>query len=146
MNILVDTNVWLRLAQPTSQLHPNALRAINTLHRQPNLTLCIVPQTLIEFWVVATRPLQVNGLGLTASEAVIETRKIKRLANFYENTPECFIRWEELVDQYQVLGKTAHDTHLVASMIVHQITDLLTLNPADFQRYSEIRVIDPRNF
>lgn len=146
MNILVDTNVWLRLAQPSSSLHPNALRSITTLRQQPNSQLCIVPQTLIEFWVVATRPLQVNGLGLTASEAVTETAKIKKLAVFYENTSECFIRWEEFVDRYQVLGKTAHDAHLVAAMIAHQMTDLLTFNPADFQRYSEIRVLDPCSF
>ncbi|MBW4439856.1 MAG: hypothetical protein KME10_01205 [Plectolyngbya sp. WJT66-NPBG17] len=49
-----------------------------------------------------------------------------------------------LVTKYQVRGKQAHDTRLVAAMIVHQIAHLLTFNTADFKRFSEIRAIDPR--
>jgi len=30
--------------------------------RQRNIDLCIVPQNLVEFWAVATRPVANNGL------------------------------------------------------------------------------------
>ena len=37
-------------------------------------TLWVVPQALYEFWVVATRPTTVNGLGFTVARAVAELR------------------------------------------------------------------------
>jgi hypothetical protein len=37
----------------------------------------------------------------------------------------------------------AHDARLVAAMIVHGVTHLLTFNGADFARYSGIRITDP---
>ncbi|MFN6495972.1 MAG: hypothetical protein RMX65_002850 [Nostoc sp. DedQUE01] len=49
-------------------MHTDARRAFVTLRKQ-NEKLCIIPQNLIEFWVVATRPLASNGLGLTVDEA-----------------------------------------------------------------------------
>ncbi|MGH9960699.1 MAG: hypothetical protein ACREBC_26855, partial [Pyrinomonadaceae bacterium] len=45
--------------------------------RKTGEELCIVPQNLIEFWAVATRPLAENGLELTIDEAVQETNKLK---------------------------------------------------------------------
>lgn len=63
MTYLVDTNVLLRLVQKDSSMHINARQAFITL-RQQGIKLCIVPQTVIEFWVVATRPVTVNGWSL----------------------------------------------------------------------------------
>ncbi len=45
--------------------------------------------------------------------------------------------------KYQVIGKNAHDTRLVAAMIVHGIPRILTFNTTDFQRYQEITAISP---
>ncbi|NEQ66499.1 MAG: PIN domain-containing protein [Symploca sp. SIO2D2] len=68
MNYLVDTNVLLRLVQKDSPMHPDARKSIILLRRQ-GVSLCIVPQNLIEFWAVATRPISSNGLGLSIDEA-----------------------------------------------------------------------------
>jgi len=68
MSYLVDTNVLLRLVQKDSPMHPDARKAIILLRRQ-GVSLCIVPQNLIEFWAVATRPISSNGLGLSIDEA-----------------------------------------------------------------------------
>lgn len=43
------------------------------------------------------------------------------------------------------MGKKVHDARLVAAMITHQITHLLTFNIDDFKRFSEIVVVDPRS-
>lgn len=64
MSYLIDTNVLLRLAQPDHPMHQDALNAVTTLHQNEDI-LFIIPQNLIEFWAVATRPLSVNGLGMT---------------------------------------------------------------------------------
>lgn len=52
--------------------------------------------------------------------------------------------WKQLIITYQVIGKQAHDTRLVAAMITHQIPQILTFNTADFNRFAEITAIDPR--
>jgi predicted nucleic acid-binding protein len=51
--------------------------------------------------------------------------------------------WEKLVGASLVSGKRAHDAHLAATMQVHGITDILTFNIRDFERFPRITVIDP---
>jgi hypothetical protein len=36
-----------------------------------------------------------------------------------------------------------HDARLVAAMLAHGVPQILTLNPRDFQRYTEITVLHP---
>lgn len=142
MNVLLDSNILSRLAEPGHPMHKDALDATKTLVLQGH-TLCIVPQNLYEFWVVITRPLAVNGLGKTATEASAELANLKKLFTLLEDTPSLFSIWEQLVVTNSVLGKNAHDARLVAAMLVHGITHLLTFNDADFRRFNAITVITP---
>jgi predicted nucleic acid-binding protein len=144
MSYLVDSNVLLRLVHRRDAMHVDAQSAFTILCEQDQ-ALCIVPQNLIEFWAVATRPVSANGLGLTVEEAAHESSLLKGLFTLKPDTPEIYATWEQLVIKYQVKGKQAHDTRLVAAMIVHQITHLLTFNTDDFKRFSEITAIAPRN-
>ncbi len=144
MSYLVDSNILTRLTQKKSPHHPFVRNALISLRRQ-NEEICIVPQNLIEFWAVATRPVLSNGLGLTISETKTEIRKFKRLFNFYDDESGIFTEWENLVAKYQVSGKNVHDTRLVATMLTHKITHLLTFNTKDFKRFAEIVVVDPQN-
>jgi hypothetical protein len=94
---------------------------------------------------VATRPTQVNGLGLPPTEV---KRKVDQLLLAFEllaDPVDLVSRWLALCERYQVAGRPAHDTRLVALMGAHSVTHLLTLNTADFQRYAEITVLDPRH-
>ena len=59
---LLDTNILIRIADTSSAHHSLANNAINQIII--NGDECVItPQNLIEFWVVATRPIDVNGLG-----------------------------------------------------------------------------------
>ncbi len=51
--------------------------------------------------------------------------------------------WRRLVVKYRVSGVQVHDTRLVAAMLVHGITHILTFNPNDFARYPEITAVNP---
>jgi len=62
MNILVDTNVLLRLSDTGSDEHMLCNEAVPRLLQRGDL-LHICAQVVIEYWVVATRPQTVNGLG-----------------------------------------------------------------------------------
>ena len=68
MRVLLDTNILTRSAQPAHSMHADAVDAISAL-RTIGDDLCIVPQNLIEFWAVATRPLSANGLEMTIAQA-----------------------------------------------------------------------------
>ena len=77
MSILLDANVLLRLADATNAAHAVAAAAVATLRAQGE-TLGIVPQSVYEFWVVATRPIANNGLGLSSGECLRELPMSKR--------------------------------------------------------------------
>lgn len=142
MSFLADSNILTRLTQKHSSHHPIARRALISLRKRGE-EICIVPQNLIEFWSVATRPAVYNGLGLSVAEANLEIRKFIRLFKFYDDEPGIYGEWENLVAKYQVSGKNVHDARLVAAIIKHKITNLLTFNIKDFKRFTEISTVDP---
>jgi predicted nucleic acid-binding protein len=142
MSTLLDTNLLTRSVQPNHPLHQPAVDAVDLLIRQGE-TVCLVPQNFYEFWVVATRPLPNNGLGLNLAEVQAEFARLKRAFTIMPDTPAVFPEWETLVTQHQVTGKSAHDARLIAAMKVHGIARLLTFNTQDFQCYAGIIVLSP---
>ena len=144
MSFLVDTNVLLRSAQPAHPMHADATRAVGELLSRGE-PLSIVPQNIIEYWAVATRPVDANGLGMSVTETAVEVSRLKGIFNLLPDTPTIFAEWEALVSRHAVKGKEAHDARLVAAMLAHRVTSLLTFNTADFKRYTEISAVDPRD-
>lgn len=140
--IVIDTNVLLRAADPAHALHRVAIDAQAKL-RNSGSDPCILDQNLVESRAVATRPLSVNGLGMTQSEANAEIEKLRSLYRLHSDVPAIIVEWQRLVSQYGSQGKQNHDARIVAAMIVHSIPRVLTFNDSDFKRYSEIKVISP---
>lgn len=140
--ILVDTSVWGRIAVKRDPLHTVAMNALQWAirHDQP----AVAAQSLYEFWVVATRPLESNGLGWQPSRAAAWIQACQRSCLFLPDDPQLFEVWAALVLTHATKGKPAHDARLVASMKIHGIHDILTFNSDDFTRYP-ITVIDPRS-
>lgn len=139
--ILVDTSVWGRIAVKRDPLHATAMNALRWVirHDQP----AIAAQSLYEFWVVATRPLDANGLGWHPTRVVSWIQACRRSCRFLPDDPRLFDIWAALVEAHATKGKPAHDARLVACMMIHGIPDILTFNPGDFTRYA-ITVRDPR--
>ncbi|MBD2212372.1 type II toxin-antitoxin system VapC family toxin [Nostoc linckia FACHB-104] len=142
MSYLVDTNVLLRSVDLTHPMNPDAVNAISRL-RSRGEQLHIVPQNLIEFWNVCTRPTDKNGLGRNAVEAQAEVNSLKILFPLLLDTEAIYQEWERLVVAYGIRGVNVHDARLVAAMLVHGLTHILTFNVIDFARYSEITPVHP---
>jgi len=142
MRLLLDTNILTRSAQPAHTMHADDVDAVSAL-RTAGDELCVVPQNLVEFWAVATRPLNVNGLEMTTARAQIELARIKSFFRYLPDTSSVYDEWERLVTNHAVSGKNSYDARIAAAMIVHGVTHLLTFNVSDFKRYSEITVISP---
>jgi predicted nucleic acid-binding protein len=139
---LVDTNLLLRSVQLGHPMHPEAASALKTLLSGDD-EVCITPQNLIEFWNVCTRPLSKNGLGMTALQAGAELTRIEQVFPILPDTVEIYGQWRELVMKYKVMGVNVHDARLVAVMLTHRLTHILTYNTADFRRYAEITIMHP---
>jgi predicted nucleic acid-binding protein len=142
MAVLLDTNILLRLLQPHHPHCPLAERALSTL-RKRNEVLNLAAQNLVEFWAAITRPVDENGLGFTTEQAMVEVNALKRLFVLLPEAP-LLEEWGRLVAAYRVSGKNTHDARLVAAMIVHGVSSILTFNIQDFTRYAEIAVVDPK--
>jgi len=95
MTILIDANVLLRFIQTTSSQHLEAVTAIAKLNDQGH-TLNIVPQSLYEFWVAATRPLANNGLELSLAECDQTIDGFLKAFPLLEDPAGLFTNWRAL--------------------------------------------------
>ena len=103
MAYLIDTTILGRLANASDAQHIVAAQAVLELHRQGEL-LHVTPQVLIEFRNVATRPVAVNGLGLSTVDAEALAATFEARFPLLAETPDIYPAWQALVG---ALGSSA---------------------------------------
>ena len=138
MPFLADTNILLRLAEPSDPEYRIVRTAVEKLLARGE-HLCYAAQNLVEFWNVCTRPIDRNGFGLSIVETDARASIIEARFRFLPDSERVHVEWRRLVVRYSVAGVQVHDARLVASMLVHGVPNLLTLNGRDFARYTAIR-------
>jgi len=141
MSVLLDTNILLRRTQPEHPSHALAVESVARLLASGELVYFTF-QNISEFWNVATRPVENNGLGFSAGLVLAEVEKIERLLTLLPETPAVYGEWKRLVVEKEVQGVSVHDAKLVAVMNVQGIARILTFNTGDFSRY-EVQAIHP---
>src|SRR6266566_1127867 len=96
-------------------MHMDSTRSIElSIHHGEIVS--VIPQNLIEFWAVATRPTLNNGLGMSVDETAQHIAAFKTVFQLLPDSDSIFKEWQRLVVRHQVLGKQAHDARLVAAM------------------------------
>jgi predicted nucleic acid-binding protein len=141
MRLLVDTNVLLRLANPQSG-QPNCYEdALVSLLRH-NHELFLVPQVIYEFWSVATRQVDSNGLGMASTEAMSALDRFGAIFELlFGEESQIHTEWRRLIHTHSVTGRHVHDTRLVAAMNVHRLDGLVSAD-AGFAKYG-INLLNP---
>ena len=139
---LADTNLLLRLSDTPSPQNPIAAQALAHLLRERH-EVFITSQNIIEFWAVATRPIEANGLGWNLERARREIRALREKFPLLPDGPGIFTNWLRLVEEFSIIGKRVHDARLVAVMNANDVTHLLTFNGADFRAFAGLSVVDP---
>jgi predicted nucleic acid-binding protein len=139
---LLDTNILLRMSKSDDPHYPTISRALQALVSQ-GARLCFTSQVLGEFWNASTRPLDKNGFGLSIDETDRIARVIERDFELLPESRDVHDRWRQLLVAHEVRGVQVHDARLAASMYVHRVTRLLTVNVRDFQRFPLLRVVHP---
>ena len=139
---LVDTNILLRMTRRSDPQHQLVDAALARLAFQGTI-LHYTHQNIAELWNAMTRPLARNGLGLTVAEAERQVRAIEAGMSFLPDSETVYREWRRIVVQYGVLGVQVHDARLAAAMYVHGVRHILTLNVADFSRFSGLTAVHP---
>lgn len=146
MAYLIDTSVLVRLANVADARYAIADRAVVELHRRGE-GLHITAQVLVEFRNVATRPIALNGLGLSTVDTEALATGLEATFPLLAETANIFPAWKALVGALGVIGKQVHDARLVAVCHVHGVTHLLTFNSSQFARMAGLApgvvVVDP---
>jgi predicted nucleic acid-binding protein len=146
MAYLIDSSILARLANATDAQHAVAARAVLELHRRGEV-LHLTPQVLVEFRNVATRPVAVNGLGLSTVDTEAQAATFETRFPLLAETPDIYPAWKALVGTLGVIGKQVHDARLVAICHIHGVTHLLTFNVGHFVRMAGfgpgLVVVDP---
>jgi len=139
---LLDSNILLRISKLDDPQNIVINHALHTLVGQ-GVRLCYTSQTLGEFWNASTRPLEKNGFGLSVADTDRLARVIERDFEFLPDSREVHIRWRSLLFEHNIQGVQVHDSRLAASMYVHRVGQLLTLNVRDFRRFDGLRIVHP---
>ena len=138
--VFVDTNILLTATDESRPNHEAARRLIAESGSR-GLHLAVSGQIFREYLVVATRPVDVNGLGLATRDAVANVKAFLRYVGMYEETGETANRLHRLGLKHHLRGKRFHDANIVATMSTHGIRFLVTDNVRDFASFSEIDIV-----
>jgi len=96
MSILVDTNVLLRRVQSGHPEHGIAIASAARLLAAREAVYFTL-QNISEFWNVLTRPVDRNGLGLSAALALAQVNRIERFLAVLPDSPAVYDEWKRLV-------------------------------------------------
>ena len=140
--VFVDTNVLVYANQQRSKHHAAALFLLDAAERD-GAALWISRQVLREYLASVTRP-QGSEPALPMALALERVRYFAARFEVAEDGPDTFRKLTELLAQAPTGGKQVHDANLVATMLAHGITRLLTFNAADLRRFSPwVEVVAP---
>jgi predicted nucleic acid-binding protein len=141
--ILLDTNILVRLANDRDSDYRATHAAISGCWKK-NRRLFIANQILQEFWVVATRPANKNGLGFTPAKTDRFLTRFLRLFVCLPDQPTLFETWRILVNAHGIVGLPAYDARIAAFAQTHSLLGLMTYNLADFASFP-VALVNPKD-
>ncbi|MGB0369899.1 MAG: type II toxin-antitoxin system VapC family toxin [Opitutales bacterium] len=140
--MFIDTNILLE-ATDRSRAHQKDCQAFLEDIIGSTQTAYTSGQVFREYAVVATRPIERNGLGLPPESAVQNIDRFRSFLFQLEENIQTTQNLLKLVKQHTLSGKRIHDAQLVAVMLQNGIETLVTYNPSDFACFKDIRCKTP---
>lgn len=138
----IDTNILLSATDSDRTAHLDALKLLKrALSGEVRLFAC--GQILREYLVVATRPVENNGLGLSPRKAVENLETFQQCLQLLDENHATIERLETLITTYKLKGKRIHDANIASIMIENGLKNIFTLNPNDFRTFKEVHTTQP---
>jgi predicted nucleic acid-binding protein len=143
--LFLDTNILLT-ATDESRTHNKIARDLIASHHRIGLHFGISGQVIREYLVVATRTPNVNGLGMESADALSNVSEFSKQLLFFEESEVVSHQLQLLTRKYQLVGTHIHDANVVATLLAHGLSKLVTENPVDFSVFSEVETTDLLGF
>lgn len=136
----IDTNILIRSRFAQYPEHQQARALIESLLRQAT-ELWISRQVIREFIANVTRPQA--GISPISSDRIEDhVAAFEAVFHIADDDVNITRQLLALLKTYPTGGRQVHDANIVATMLVNEITTLVTINVADMQRFeAEITVI-----
>ena len=138
--LFVDTNVLLTATDESRPRHMDARHAVESAGER-GLHLAVSGQIVREYLVVATRPVDVNGLGLNSTQALQNIEAFRAFLALYAETEAVLEHLCRLIEARGLEGKRIHDANIAATMLAHGLAILVTENPADFSGIPGVQTV-----
>ena len=143
--VMVDTNILLSATNKERADHETSYRVFSkALEMGVHLATC--GQVLREYLVVATRPVEVNGLGLSLEDSLKNLEWFRKRQVYLEEPESVHHILVKLIQAKQATGKSIHDMNIAALMRQHGFRAILTNNADDFSGITGIEALGPRAF
>ncbi|CAN5581013.1 type II toxin-antitoxin system VapC family toxin [soil metagenome] len=139
--VFVDTNVLVYATVTTAPAHTAARQALAD-RRASGTELWISRQVLREYVAVLTRP-QSFTRPASMTDVAADVRSFERQFRVADDTAPVTEQLLQLLEEVPKGGKQVHDVNIVATMLVHGVTTLLTGNASDFARFEPRITVEP---
>lgn len=136
--VLVDTNVLLAATDRSRARHEAAIRFLTEDERD----LAISPQIVREYLAISTRPVEVNGLGMTATDAIANLEQFLGTMTLLSEGSGSTAHLLALIGSRSALGKQVHDANVVAVALAHQAIAIVADNAKHFVRFASLVAIE----
>lgn len=138
--LFLDTNILLTATDVSRKGNIKA-RNIFKASLDIGFHLCLSGQVVREYLVVATRDMELNGLGLEPDAALSNIENFRKRMVLLEETEAVTGHLVTLVREHSLVGSRIHDANIVATMRAHSISKLITDNPKDFSKFTEVSAL-----
>lgn len=140
---LFDSNVLVYSHQTHSKFHAPARNLLRKA-LEGEVSLCIAPQVLSEFYAIITSQRRVTSpiqpeQARAEIDAYVRSENIQKI---YPNEDSLYLT-VDLLSKYRVKEQDVFDLQLVATMLSNGIYHIYTYNSADFAQFREIEVLSP---
>ena len=138
--VFVDTNVLVYVSRSRGP-HFEAAQARLTALEALSCPIWISWQVLREYLAVVTRD-QAGQSAMPMANALEDVARLQQSFEIALETPGVFNRLTLLLATLPGSGKQVHDANVVATMLVHGIDTVVTINLHDFARFArQVRLI-----
>jgi predicted nucleic acid-binding protein len=134
---MLDTNVLLAATDEGLAQHDQALGIVNDWPGRGTM-LYTSGQIMREYLAVATRPAEKSGLGMRLADALSNAHAFRARTSLLAEDGKVADRLLTLLDGVACGGKQIHDANVVATMLVHGIDTIVTINVGDFTRFERL--------
>ena len=145
-SILLNTDVLLHAADSSSRLHLHALN-VREMAAKSDIKGCVSMSVLSELLVALTSDWHVRS-PISTSDAIGEYEKYINLKpiNKIINLMSSYKTINNLVRDYNLKGTDIKLAELVATMLDNRVYKLCTFQQEEYERFSEIEVLNPFEF